>query len=77
MEAGISVEEKSAFVAGESFKEEMFFFMYNMQIPKSHFLELEPEEKKWLIARYVDQKKRENEEVEKAKAKAKVHSKSK
>jgi hypothetical protein len=51
--------------------------MYHMHIPKAHVLELEPEERKWMISRFVEQKRRENEEIERAKAKAKAQSKSK
>lgn len=57
---------------GEDLREEIFFFMYHMHIPKSHVMELETSERKWMISRFVEQKKRENEEIEKAKAKAKV-----
>jgi hypothetical protein len=60
---------------GENLKEEIFFFMYHMQIPKKYVLDLEPEERKWMIHRFVDQKKKENEEIERAKAKAKSQSK--
>lgn len=77
MEAGITPEEKAAFIAGESFREELFFFIYHMNMAKSHILEFEPEERKWMIHRFVEQKKKENEEIEKAKAKAKTQSKNK
>lgn len=77
MAAGVTPEEKAAFVAGEGLREEIFFFMYHMYMPKSHILEFEPEERKWMIHRFVEQKKKENEEIEKAKAKAKAQSKSK
>jgi len=48
-----------------------------MNMPKKYVLELLPEERKWMINRFVEQKKRENEEIERAKAKAKTQSKSK
>lgn len=56
---------------GESLREEVFFFMYHMHICKKDALELIPEERKWHINRFVEQKKRENEEIDKAKARAK------
>lgn len=56
---------------GESFREEIFFFMYHMNLPKRDILDFEPEERKWFISRFSLQKQRENEEIEKAKAKAK------
>lgn len=62
---------------GENFKEEIFFFMYHMHIAKKDVLDLDPEERKWMINRFVEQKKRENEEIERAKAKAKSGAKHK
>ena len=45
--------------------------MYHMQIPKCYFLDFEPDERKWFIDRFVEQKKREHQEIEKAKDRAK------
>ena len=45
--------------------------MYHMRQPKSATLELDPEERKWMIHRYVEQRRKENEELEKAQQRSK------
>ena len=59
----------------EDLFEEVFFFMYHMQIPKQFVLGMDYEERKWIINRFVEQKRRENEEIEKANSKAKAKGK--
>lgn len=45
--------------------------MYHMRQSKSAVLELDPEERKWLIHRYVEQRRKESEELDKARNRAK------
>lgn len=53
-------------MGGENLREEIFFMMYHMRQSKTNILELDPEERKWFIHRFVEQRKKENEEMEKA-----------
>ncbi|CAE7860277.1 unnamed protein product [Symbiodinium microadriaticum] len=46
--------------------EELFFFQYHMNMSKQDSMALPVHERKWLIQRFIDQKKRENEAMEKA-----------
>ncbi len=46
--------------------EELFFFQYHMHMSKQDSMTLPVHERKWLIQRFIDQKKRENEAMEKA-----------
>lgn len=49
--------------------EELFFFQYHMGRSKSDCMSLVVHERKWLINRFIEQKKKENEAIEKAKRK--------
>ena len=51
--------------------EELFFFQYYMYMPKEVCLSYPIHERKWLIRRFVEQKNKENEAMEKAKNKNK------
>jgi hypothetical protein len=42
-----------------------------MRLPKAQTLDFYPDERKWMIHRFVQQKQKENEEIEKAKNKNK------
>jgi hypothetical protein len=57
-----------------SLDEEIFFFMYHFQLEESQSMAMVPYKRKWMIQRFIDQKRKENEEVERAKrsAQAKV-----
>lgn len=52
-------------------EEEIFFFMYHMRMPEHITLAFEPYRRKWMIHRYIEQKKRESDEIEKAKKRKK------
>lgn len=41
-----------------------------MRLPKRYALDYVPEERKWMISRFVEQKKKEHEEIERARKKA-------
>lgn len=51
--------------------EEMFFFMYHMHLSRESFMSLPINQRKWLIARFIEQKEKENEAMESARRKAK------
>jgi len=46
--------------------EELFFFQYHMHMSKQDSMSLPVHERKWMIQRFIEQKQRENEEIEKA-----------
>ncbi len=45
--------------------------MYHMNIPEHHVLMMGQDRRKWMMQRFVEQKRKENEEIDKAKSKAK------
>jgi len=49
--------------------EELFFFQYHMKMSKQDCMTLPVHERKWIIMRFVKQKEKENEAIEKAKRK--------
>lgn len=51
--------------------EEVFFFMYHLNLSRDAFMCLPINERKWLIERFIQQKEKENEALESAKRKAK------
>ncbi len=52
--------------------EELFFFQYNLHMSKIDCMYGMPvHERKWLIQRFIEQKRRENEAIEKAKRRKK------
>jgi hypothetical protein len=54
-----------------SLNEEIFFFLYNFYLTEDQSMAMTPYKRKWLLQRFIEQKKKENQEIEKAKAKAK------
>jgi hypothetical protein len=52
--------------------EELFFFQYHMRMSKVDCMGLPVHERKWLIQRFVEQKKKENDAIDRAK-KSKKH----
>lgn len=44
--------------------EEKFFFHYYLKMNRSDFLSMPIHERKWLIDRYINQRKKENELIE-------------
>jgi hypothetical protein len=51
----------------ESLNEEIFFFLYHMNIPEENSMSIPVYRRKWMISRFVEQKRKENEEIERAK----------
>jgi hypothetical protein len=51
--------------------EEMFFFQYHMHMSRYDSMTLPVYERKWMIHRFITQKEKENEAMEKARKKAK------
>lgn len=49
--------------------EEQFFFLYHMHVPRSEFMHYPINERKWLMARFLEQKEQEAAAIEKAKRK--------
>lgn len=49
--------------------EDKFFFMYNMRLPPALAMSLPINERKWHMHRFVQQKERENAEIEKSRKK--------
>jgi hypothetical protein len=49
--------------------EELFFFQYHMRMSKEDAWSLPIHERKWIIQRFVTQKQREHEALERAKKK--------
>ncbi len=47
--------------------EELFFFQYHMHMSKQDCMSLPVHERKWLIQRFIQQKQKENEAIERAK----------
>lgn len=47
--------------------EELFFFQYHLHMSKQDCMRIAIHERKWLIQRFIDQKRRENEAIERAK----------
>lgn len=56
----------------DALNEEIFFFLYHMSIPEENSMSIPIYRRKWLIRRFVDQKRKENEEMERAKKSAKT-----
>lgn len=54
----------------EQLAEEIFFFQYHMKLPISQAMALPINWRKWMIDRFVEQKTRENEQMESARRKA-------
>jgi hypothetical protein len=54
-----------------SLAEEIFFFLYNLNLPMEDSMKLPINLRKWLIQRFVDQKEKENEQMEAERRKAK------
>lgn len=52
--------------------EELFFFQYHMHMSKQDCMCLPVHERKWLIQRFIEQKKKENEAIDRAKKAKKV-----
>ena len=50
--------------------EELFFFQYHMKMSKRDCMHLPVHERKWLIQRFIEQKRKESEAVEKARKKS-------
>lgn len=51
--------------------EELFFFQYHLKMSKQDCMTLPVHERKWLIQRFIEQKKRESDALEKAKRRKK------
>lgn len=47
--------------------EEFFFFQYHMHMSKQDCMTIPVHERKWLIQRFVEQKKKESEAIERMK----------
>ncbi len=47
--------------------EEVFFFQYHMHMDRTESMSMPVFERKWLIHRFIEQKQKENEAMEKAK----------
>jgi hypothetical protein len=54
-------------VLWETLMEELFFFQYHMHMSKRDCMTLPVHERKWIIQRFIRQKQRESEAIEKAK----------
>lgn len=50
--------------------EELFFFQYHLRMSKRDCWALPVHERKWLIQRFIEQKRKENESIEKARKNA-------
>jgi len=46
--------------------DEFFFFLYHLHVKKQDFMQLTIAERKYLIEKFIEQKKKESEEQEKA-----------
>ena len=57
--------------------EEIFFFQYHLHLDKHTCMSYEITERKWLIERFVQQKNKENEQMEAERRKAKANAKRK
>jgi hypothetical protein len=49
--------------------DEMFFLRYHMQMTREEFMSCPIHERKYLIHKFIDQKEKENEQLEKARKK--------
>jgi hypothetical protein len=49
--------------------EEQFFFRYHLRASREEFRSYPINERKWMIARFIEQKEKEHEAMEKAKKK--------
>jgi hypothetical protein len=49
--------------------EELFFFQYHMHMSKQDCMTIPIHERKWLIQRFIEQKKKEGEAIERMKKK--------
>jgi len=49
--------------------EELFFFQYFLHMSRGDCMRLPVHERKWLVYRFIEQKRKENEAIEKAKKK--------
>lgn len=47
--------------------EEIFFFQYHMHMSRIECMSIPVHERKWMIQRFIDQKRKENEAIDKAK----------
>ena len=55
----------------QTLMEEIFFFQYHLHMSKRDAMTMPIHERKWLIQRFIEQKRRENEAIEKARRKTK------
>lgn len=46
--------------------DEMFFFLYHLHVKKQDFMQYTIAERKYIIEKFIDQKQKEKEEIEKA-----------
>lgn len=49
--------------------DEQFFFLYHLNVPRKEFLQYPINERKYLISKFIDQKEKEHEYMERAKNK--------
>ena len=49
--------------------DEQFFFLYHLHTQRSEFLQYPINERKYMISKFIDQKEKENEYMERAKNK--------
>lgn len=52
--------------------EEVFFFHYHLHMNRADYMSIPVHERKWLVRRFMDQKRREHEEMEKIQKKGKT-----
>ncbi len=64
-------------VLWKNLMEEIFFFQYHLHLDKPTCMSYEITERKWLIERFIQQKNKENEQMEAERRKAKANAKRK
>ena len=75
MVENLSAEERSSAYLWKNLMEEIFFFQYHLHLDKYACMSYPIIERKWLIERFIQQKNKENEQIEAERRKAKAQAK--
>jgi len=68
----VTPNERASAALWKNLMEEEFFFVYHLHVMREEFLKYPITERKWLIERFIQQKNKENEQMEAERRKAKA-----
>jgi hypothetical protein len=58
-------------IYGDSLNEEIFFFLYHLKLDEAASMSMVVWRRKWMIQRFIEQKRKENDEIERTRSKKK------